>query len=286
MICLSLTLVSCDPEDLVNTYFERMGLTRLAVLRTDIQPGTIILMRGKEAFLSDTVFDYIDGEVDSSQAFSILAGSADKEIAARLPHFSGRTRLSGRLAVEFIASVFHLGPQVDLNLAGQVNVRIPDMKVRKMKIAHLENFFKDEEAEPFAQKIRAWSKRGLKPYVAYEVFRAKTIQISSAKEQDVAPSLKADTVVRLPVSGEVGVHYKKTSKTELVVASQRYFAFAVKTARLRWDRKEDMVVVDITQRAKPGGEGAKGGPDDEYAAPLVEGFQPVTLQSGLPPEFF
>jgi hypothetical protein len=285
MICLSLMLVSCDPEDLVNTYFEQMGLTRLAVLRTDVQPGTIILMKGNEAFLSDTVFEYIDSEVDSSQTFAMLAGSADKEIAARLPHFSGRTQLSGKMAVQFIASLFHLGPQVDLDLAGQVNVRIPDMKVRKMKIAHLEHFFKDEEAERFAQKVRTWIRQGLQPYVAYEVFRAKTIQISSTKGQDVAPSLKAETVARLPVSGEVGVHYKKTSKTELVVASQRYFAFAVKTARLRWDRKEEMVVPDITQRAKPSGEGAKGGPDDEYAAPLVKGFQPVTLQSGLPPEF-
>jgi len=283
---LALTLVACDPEDLVNSYFKQMGLTRLAVLRTDVEPGTIILMRGKEAFLSDTVFDSIDGEVDSSQAFAVLAGSADKEIAARLPQFSGHTQLSGKLAVQFIASIFHLGPQVDLNLAGQVNVRIPDMKVRKMKIAHLENFFKDEEAEPFAQKVRAWRKQRLKPYVSYEVFRAKTIQISSTKGQDVAPSLKADTVARLPVNGEVGVHYKKTSKTELVVASQRYFAFAVKTARLRWDKKDEMVVADITQRAKPSGEGAKGGFDDEYAVPLVKGFQPVTLQSGLPPEFF
>lgn len=101
----------------------------------------------------------------------------------------------------------------------------------------------------------------------------------------MSPKLTADTVARLPASGEVGVHYKKQSKTEMAVASQRYFAFAVKTARLRWDKKEAMVVADITQRAKPSGEGAKGGPDDEYAAPLVKGFQPVTLQSGLPPEF-
>jgi hypothetical protein len=69
-----------------------------------------------------------------------------------------------------------------------------------------------------------------------------------------------------------------------VIASQRYFAFAMKTARLRWDRNEEMVIVDITQRAKLGREGTKGGPDDEYAAPLVKGFQPVTLQSGLPPD--
>jgi len=42
VISFSFNLLSCEPEDLVNSYFEQMGLTRLAVLRTDVQPGTII----------------------------------------------------------------------------------------------------------------------------------------------------------------------------------------------------------------------------------------------------
>ena len=112
----------------------------------------------------------------------------------------------------------------------------------------------------------------------------KTIQVFTDKGQDVAPSLTATTMTPLPLSGEVGVAYKKVSSTELKVAGHRYYAFAVKTAQLGWDAENTSVVVDQTVRATPEDRGAKGGPDDEYAAPLVKGFQPVTLQSGLPPD--
>jgi hypothetical protein len=37
LVCVSLTLLGCDPEDLINNYFRQMGLTRLAVLQRSCQ---------------------------------------------------------------------------------------------------------------------------------------------------------------------------------------------------------------------------------------------------------
>jgi hypothetical protein len=80
------------------------------------------------------------------------------------------------------------------------------------------------------------------------------------------------------------VTYKKTAATELVVAGNRYYAFAVRTAKLSVD-PEHAVTVDRTEFVKPKEWGImSAGTDDQYTAPLVKNFEPVTLISGIPPE--
>ncbi len=288
LLGVSLFLISCDPEDEINRYFAQLGLTRLAVLRTDVQPGTLILTRGKEAFLGDHILDYVDREADPEHDYGTFGGSAKDEVDAVLRRFHSQTKLSAETALEFLVSIFRLSPGVNVGLTGTVKIDLPDARVRKMKVASLEKFLTRKDSQVFRTKVRDWSKQGLTPYVAYEVFRAKSLTIVAEEGKDVAPSLKVGAAAKLPVEVEGSVAYKKTAANELTVAGDRYVAFAVKTARLlsgTTDNK-DAVVVDRTQFVKPKEWGIKSaGTDDQYAAPLAEGFAPVSLQSGLPPEF-
>lgn len=284
LVILSFTLLACDPEDLINDYFKQMGLTRLAVLQTDVQPGTVILMRGKEAFLGDHILDYSDKDVDPSHDYGTFGGSAKDDVDAILRKFTGNTALSGKVAMSFLTSVFRLNPSLDLGLTGNVSITLPDAKVRKMKVADLEKFLSRNESLTFQKKVREWTQQGLTPYVAYEVYRAKSLKILSAEGKDVAPSLKVNTVTPLPIEGSAAVAYKKTASNELVVAGNRYYAFAVRTAKLTAD-SDQTVTVDRTDFVKPEEWGIKSaGTDDQYAAPLVQGFKPVALKSGLPPD--
>lgn len=284
LVCLSFTILGCDPEDLINGYFKQMGLTRLAVLQTDVQPGTIILMKGSEAFLGDHVLDYIDQRLDPSHDYGIFGGSAKEETDAILRQFSGNSALSGKVAMSFLTSVFRLTPSLDLGLTGTVSIALPDAKVRKMRVADLEKFLSRNESLTFQKKVREWKQQDLTPYVAYEVYRAKSLKILSAEGKDVAPSLKVNTVTPLPIEGSVTVAYKKTASNELLVAGNRYYAFAVRTAKLSVDA-ENMVTVDRTDFVKPEEWGIKSaGTDDQYAAPLAKSFEPVTLKSGPPPD--
>lgn len=208
LIGLSLILLACDPEDLINGYFKQMGLTRLAVLQTDVQPGTVILMKGSEAFLGDHVLDYVDQRLDPSHDYGTFGGSAKDEVDAILRKFSGNTALSGNAAMSFLTSVFRLSPSLDLGLTGTVSIALPDAKVRKMKVADLEKFLSRNDSLMFQKKVREWTQQGLTPYVAYEVYRAKFLKISSAEGKDLAPSLKVNTVTPLPVEGSAAVAYK------------------------------------------------------------------------------
>lgn len=286
LMALSLTLVSCDPEDEINRYFAQSGLTRLAVLRTDVQPGTLILIRGKEAFLGDHILDYVDREADPEHDYGTFGGSAKDEVDAVLRRFHSQTTLSAKTALEFLVSVLRLKPGVDVGLTGTVTIDMPDAKVRKMKVASLEKFLTRKDSFFFRTKVRQWAKQGLTPYVAYEVFRAKSLNVVAEEGKEVAPSLKVGAAANLPVEVEGSVAYKKTAGNELTVSGDRYVAFAVKTAKLLPGPTDDAVVVDRTQFVKPKEWGIKSaGTDDQYAAPLAERFAPVTLHSGLPPEF-
>lgn len=284
LVCVSLTLLGCDPEDLINDYFRQMGLTRLAVLQTDVQPGTLILMKGNETFLGDHFLDYVDQSVDPSRDYGTFSGSAKDDVDAVLRKFSGNTALSGKVAMSFLASVFRLSPSLDLGLTGTVSIALPDAKVRKMKVANLEKFLSRTDSLTFQKKVREWTQQGVTPYVAYEVYRAKSLKVLSAEGKDVAPSLKANTVTPLPIEGTITVAYKKAASNELLVAGNRYYAFAVRTAKLNVD-SEQTVTVDRTEFVKPKEWGIKSvGTDDQYAAPLVKNFEPVALKSGLPPD--
>jgi hypothetical protein len=261
-----------------------MGLTRLAVLQTDVQPGTVILMKGNEAFLGDHILDYVDQRVDPSHDYGTFGGSAKDDVDAVLRKFAAKTALSGKAAMSFLVNVFRLTPSMDLGLTGTVSIALPDAKVRKMKVANLEKFLSRKDSLTFQKKVREWTQQGVTPYVAYEVYRAKSLQIASAEGTDVAPSVKADTVTAIPMEGNLTVAYKKTSSNGLLVTGTRYYAFAVRTAKLTVN-SEQTVTVDRTEFVKPEEWGIKSaGTDDQYAAPLVKNFVPVTLKSGLPPD--
>lgn len=284
LVCLSVTLQGCDPEDVMNTYFRQMGLTRLAVLQTDVQPGTVILMRGNEAFLGDHFLDYVDQRLDPSHEYASFGGSAKDEVDAVLRKFSSSTALSGQTAMSFVVNLFRLSPSANFGLTDTVSITLPDAKVRKMKVASVEKFLSREDSQTFQKKVREWVKQGITPYVAYEVYRAKSLKMVSIQGTDVAPSVKVNPVAPLPIEGSATVTYKKTASNELLVAGNRYYAFAVRTAKLSLD-EDQAVTVDRTEFVKPKEWGImSAGTDDQYTAPLLKHFEPVTFTSGVPPE--
>jgi hypothetical protein len=283
LVSMSVMMVGCDPEDLINDYFAQMGLTRLAVLQTDVQPGTVILTKGREAFLGDHILDFVDQRADPAHDYGTFGGSAKDEVDAVLRKFSSTTELTGKIAMTFLVNIFLLSPSLDLGLTDKVSVALPDAKVRKIKVASLEKFLTRNDSSMFQRKVREWTEQGLTPYIAYEVYRAKSLKVLSAEGTDVAPSLKANTITPLPLEGTGTVVYKKTASNELIVAGNRYYAFAVRTAKLSAG-SDQTVTIDRTEFVKPKEWGIKSaGTDDEYAAPLMKHFEPVKLQTGFVP---
>lgn len=278
-IVLMGAMVGCDPEEQINQYFAYLGLTRLAVPRTDIEPGSLIVVNGKEAFFADHMLDYVDQEGDAKQDYGIFGGDKIEEYQAMLRQYQGNTALSSKTALQFVQGLFQLNPGIDLGLTGQVQIEMVDAKFRKMKVSAIQKFLNRKESLGFRDAVLQHLKQGHQAYVAFEVYRTKSLKIVSEAGQELAPSVKIDTVTPLPVKGEGSVTYKKSSKNEMVLNRNRYYAFAVRTARLIQGRGGSDLTIDQTGFAKPAGWGIKSaGTDDQYSAPLGESFTPITLQ--------
>ncbi|MCZ6802070.1 MAG: hypothetical protein O7F12_16435 [Nitrospirae bacterium] len=279
LIALTGSLVGCDPEDQINQYFAYLGLTRLAVPRTDIDPGTLIVTKGKEAFFADHMLDYVDQDSGAKQDYGIFGGDKIKEYQAMLRQYQGNTALSAQTALQFVQGVFQLSPGVELGLTGQVRIEMVDAKFRKMKVSAIQKFLNRKESRGFRKAVHQHLKQGHQAFVAFEVYRTKSLKIVSEAGQELAPSLKVGTLSPLPIKGEGSLSYKKTSKNEVVLSRNRYYAFAVRTARLIQGRGKLGLTIDRTGFAKPADWGIKSaGTDDQYSAPLGESYTPLTLQ--------
>lgn len=278
LIVLTGSLLSCDPEEQINQYFSYLGLTRLAVPRADIEPGSLIFVKGKEAFFADHILDYVDQESDAKQDYGVFGGDKIGEYQAMLRQYKGNTALSSQTALQFVQGVFQLSPGVDLGLTGQVRLEMVDAKFRKMKVSALQNFLNRKESLGFREAVHQHLKQGHQAYVAFEVYRTKSLKIVSEGGQELAPSLNVDTVTPLPIQGGGSLSYKKSSKNEMVLTRNRYHTFAVRTARLIQGRRESDLTIDQTGFAKPTEWGIKSaGTDDQYSAPLGGSFSPMAF---------
>ncbi|MBX3308064.1 MAG: hypothetical protein KF751_18620 [Nitrospira sp.] len=106
VLLIALTLVGCNPEHEINDYFQQLGLTRLATHQTDVQPGTVILMKGHEAFLGDHILDYVDQHADPLHDYGMFGGSAKVEMDAVLRKLTANKELSCRTAMSFVVNLF------------------------------------------------------------------------------------------------------------------------------------------------------------------------------------
>jgi hypothetical protein len=107
-------LVECSTERVRRLYPISTPKDDTSVLQTDVQPGTVILMKGNEAFLGDHILDYVDQGADSSREYGTFGGLAKDDVDAVLRKFSENTALSGKTAMSFLTSVFRLRPSFDL----------------------------------------------------------------------------------------------------------------------------------------------------------------------------
>ena len=175
-------------------------------------------MRGSEAFLIDDIFDYADDRPNAAHDYAMFGGSVKDEVDAALRTVSKNNLISGKMAMGFVVGIFHLNPTFNLGLTDIVQIEFPDAKVKKLKIATLEKFLTRTNSAAFQAKVQEWIKQGLTPYVAYEVYRAKSLKLHAVTGGDIAPSLNVDKVTPLPVSGELSVSYKKVATNRLEVS--------------------------------------------------------------------
>ncbi|WP_454061782.1 hypothetical protein [Candidatus Nitrospira salsa] len=274
------SLVSCNPEEAIQQYFAEKGLNPLAILRTDVQPGTLILV-GEDgtAHQAGHVLDYLTERDRGSTILPIDNCESATHCQGILSGYKEERAMNGSVALSFFYSLFQISPDVKIGLTDHVRIDQLDSTFEKIKVADLQRFLGRRTAKPLVQEVLNAIADGEKAYVAYEVHRAQRLTIASAEGKDIAPSLETKAVGEIPLSGKVDLTYKKESERQLSVESHQAYAFAVKTGELIPFPKKNPVGVrfKVTRAVQAGN---IKGTDNEYAAPLKENFGSVTLMDG------
>ncbi len=282
LLLVSSSLLACNPEEAIQQYFAEKGLNPLAILRTDIQPGTLILV-GKDgsAHRAGLLVDYLDEQDHDSANLPIDNCGTPQQCQGILSGYKEERSMDASIALTFFQSLFQLGPTVDLGLTGQVQIDQLDSTFEKIKIPDLQRFLGRRTSKPVVQEVLHAIADGDKAFVAYEVHRAKRLTISSAEGKNIAPSLEAKAVGNIPIEGKVGLTYKKESEETLAVESEQPYAFAVKTGELVPFPEDNPIGVRFKVTRLVTGEVKAVGTDDDYAAPLRENFGSITISDTL-----
>jgi hypothetical protein len=267
---LVLTL-SCNPEDEIHQYFAELGLNRLAVLRTDIEAGALILVGKEGAVYSGSLRSYM-----SSPA--VLADNSFQTYESVIGHYRGDRDVSGTAALSFIHGLFQFCPKADFTLAGTVRIDMVESRAESMEIADIKKVLGLREAQPFVQTVLEAIRDGHRAYLAYEVHRAKRLRIASVSNRDLAPRLEVGAVGHIPLTGKGDLSYKKISEREILLDGKKEYAFAIRAGELIPGPASNSVTFRVTNFLKPGYV-KSAGTDDQYTSPINEGFAPLTIAS-------
>ena len=269
LLFCAFTILSCDPEEEIHQYFAELGLNRLALVRTDLQPGSLILVGTNGPVYAGHVGSYTSSP-------DVLSTDSITDYEAVIGKYTGDRSLSASAALSFIKGLFQFAPGADLSFSGRVHVDLIESHAQRMEVDQIKKFLGSDEGQPFVQEVLDAFGDGERAFLAYEVHRAQRLKISSTDGSELAPSLKAGTVGQLPLKGEASLSYKKVSDRELVLEGKQEYAFAVRTGELVPGRATDTVRFKVTNFLKPGYVKSVG-TDDRYSSPVLDGYAPLAL---------
>ncbi|GJL50340.1 MAG: hypothetical protein NPIRA01_15670 [Nitrospirales bacterium] len=283
---LTATLVGCDPQEAIQRYFAGKGLNPLAILRTDITPGTLIIV-GEDGtpHLRGHLSTYATQEEAAQKLLPVSGCGTASGCTGILSGYQEDRSLTFSAAFSFFQGLLQWNPTVDLGFTGKVKIDQIHSYYEKIEPAHVDRFFTKREARPATQFVLGALKDKERAFVVYEVHRSDRMQISSADGTDIAPSLTVGTAPGVPIEGKVSVTYKKISKDELLVSTNQPYAFAVKTGELLPNATRDTVRFKVTKpieaettiKGKPVKGPCPQSTDACYAQPLMPNFEAVTF---------
>ena len=112
LLALLILPASCNPEKEIHHYFAELGLNRLAVLCTDIQPGSLSLVWMKNQVYRGHTYPHP----------KFLSGDSFREYQVVIGQYQKGQALSASAAMSFIHGLFQFSPKAELALSGTVRI--------------------------------------------------------------------------------------------------------------------------------------------------------------------
>jgi len=274
MLCL-LSIVSvvflsgCDPSKALNKAFAKLGLTRIALVRNDIQPGAVMVSGSKSAIFADDITDYVP-----TAKLTTEFEDKSKEATGYIPQIEGSSNIEPKLALDMITSVVPIGGKADFKFTNKVSIAQMECKIKRIPIPVIEAFLKDPKNSGLSDGLKPYFDANNSVFLVYEVWRSSKIDFSSETGTDITTSINVGEIK--PISkAEASFVMNRTAKEKLTISGDQPYAFAVKLLKIERDPNTGNLSAKLTNFTPPD---VTKSPDDRFTF-ADENMQGIAIHS-------
>jgi hypothetical protein len=279
LVTLILASAGCDPNVVINKYFAKMGLNRLAVVRDDVKPGGLVLSNSKGSIYADNMLDYVTEEPGKVQ-LAVTAGDQLSNFNAVVASYKDDRSIDASAALNFLQTIIPVDLKSSLSLKTSVSIDLIDAKVTRMKVPAIQQFLGSSASEPFRKAVASFTADGkTKAYIIFETWETNKLKITSSNGTDITDSVDVSQV-KIISSAQGKFSLSRKSSSELDLSGDKFYVFAVRTGQLQ--SANGGLTFAPMNFAPPKDLGIKGaGGDESFSASVNADYAPVTLGSTL-----
>jgi hypothetical protein len=264
-------LTGCpDPDKQADEIFKKQGLNRVRVLNDYMQPGSVVVVKGKKAVYADNMMDYVETQPDPNRAFKLQAG------AAVIPSGNNQTAMGVDVALKFLDSLLPVKASGKIALSSDVKLELVNAKSKRLRVPDLQSFLNSSASKAFRDSMLTQMNEGQSVFIAYEIYLTNKLKLTANAGSDISASAEIGKINPLFESSEPKFTFTKKSKTEIVIDGDTYYVFGLKTAKLKFNQARNTWSFDVTNFVPTGVLAA--GTDDKFATSLT-GDTPTDFKS-------
>lgn len=228
-----LCLTGCDPEKEARTEFQRQGLNPVTPIRDYIDVGGLVLVTKKASVYLDTVYDFKETKDLRGKAVSGIDDPA-KSIMAVLRKYDSTGRESEvKGTLKLLETFLPLSITGGLKLTSGVKIEQIDASGTRLKIPEVRALFTSNAGHEVRSYIGDMLvEKTSKIFVIYEIYRAKSLDMSSSSNKEITASVETDKAIDNISKATGSFTMKRPTKTSLKIDGDKYYTFAVRAARL------------------------------------------------------
>jgi len=269
VLLTSVFLSGCEPLKVMKDYFGAQGLNPLAVLRSDVGPGALILKQSDKTIFAESIFDYSTGQRPAATTKEL----ASIELNGILEKYEQDRQVTGSQAVDLLKSILATKTMTDLGLTDNVvRIDLRNVKTSGLKPTDIQNYLGKNSSGLW--NFIATQSNASEPYVVYEAYSADMLSISTEPGTDVSTKIAVSSEFRALSSVDPSFSYKRESRETILIKANKSYVFAVRTARLL--TRNGVYSLEFTNFAPR--EMKTAGGNEQFSTFVLDGYSPITLE--------
>jgi hypothetical protein len=211
---LAIANASCISE--LDKYFKTKEINRLAILRTDVRPGRLIIARKGKLGLRDDILSLAPGAKLTYQGFKAVfnAYEATSEIT---PSVGLKAVIEAVLPIDFSSKV---------KLTNSAKIKQIDATGESVESQEIVKLVDDPKNAELVKFILDHSSKNTVVAVVLQTYSAKRLSIEAASGKDITANLAVGEKETL--GGSVGGDIKRSTKETLELTGDQYYVFGIR----------------------------------------------------------